>query len=295
MPQSIRISGREPGFHRFMIGERQAAVVSDGPLLLTPPNEVFVTLAPDLIETALRDAFLPSGPMRIEQNVLLIDLDGQLALFDNGMGTSDLFGPQAGRLLRSLAEAGVHAEEIGAMVLSHAHPDHCWGTMRDDGTPTFPNATIYMAPDELLFWEHCTDPEMKLVVDGVCRHLLPLRDRIRFFSDGEEFLPGVRALATPGHTPGHTMFMISSGNEELCVLCDIAFHDPLSFAFPTGESAYDYDRPMGARTRVGTLARLADTRTRLISFHAPWPGIGHVARAGTAFRYVPEPIIRQPD
>ena len=133
-------------------------MVSDGPLLLTPPDDVFTTLAPDQIEAALRDAFLPNGPMRIEQNVLLVDLDGELALFDNGMGTSQLFGPLAGRLLASLAEAGVRPEQIGAMVLSHAHPDHCWGTMRDDGKPAFPNATIYMAREELRFWENCTDP-----------------------------------------------------------------------------------------------------------------------------------------
>ncbi len=270
-------------------------MVSDGPLLLTPPGDVFTTLRPDQIEAALHDAFLPNGPMRIEQNVLLVDLGGELALFDNGMGTSQLFGPLAGRLLTSLAEAGVRPEQIGAMVLSHAHPDHCWGTMRDDGTPAFPNATIYMAREELQFWENCTDPEMKDVVDGVAKHLLPLRDRIRFFRDGEEFLPGVQAVAAPGHTPGHTIFHVSSGEERICVLCDVTFHDPLSYAFPESASAYDYDKVLGAHTRSETLARLADARMRVISYHAPWPGIGHVARAGSAFRYVPEPIIRRPD
>ncbi|MGA8228169.1 MAG: hypothetical protein WCA55_16715 [Xanthobacteraceae bacterium] len=94
MPQPSPISGHEPAFYRFVVGNREAAVVSDGPLLLTPPGEVFTTLAPNLIEAALRDAFLPPGPMRIEQNVLLLDLDGELALFDNGMGTSQLFGPE---------------------------------------------------------------------------------------------------------------------------------------------------------------------------------------------------------
>ena len=89
-----RISGHEPAFHRFNVGNRSAAVVSDGPLLLTPPDEVFTTLAPNLIEDALRDAFVPAGPMRIEQNILLLDLDGELALFDNGMGTSQLFGSE---------------------------------------------------------------------------------------------------------------------------------------------------------------------------------------------------------
>src|SRR5262245_3085459 len=153
MTDARRIAGHEPAFHRFLIGQREAAVVSDGPLSLTPAGEVFATLAPDLIERALRDVFQTAGPMRIEQNCLLVDLDGQLVLFDNGMGTSQLFGSQAGRLVKSLGEAGVRPEEIDAMVLSHAHPDHCWGTMRDDGTPTFLNAAIYMAKEELLFWK----------------------------------------------------------------------------------------------------------------------------------------------
>jgi glyoxylase-like metal-dependent hydrolase (beta-lactamase superfamily II) len=295
MTDPRRIIGNESAFHRFLIGTREAAVVSDGPLLLTPPGEVFTTLAPELIDGALRAAFMDGGPMRIEQNVLLVDLDGALALFDNGMGTSQLFGSQAGRLLTSLAEAGVRPDEIDAMVLSHAHPDHCWGTTHDDGRPTFPNATIYMAQEELRFWEQCTDPEMEAVVEGVAKHLAPLRERIRFFRDGEEFLPGVRAMAAPGHTPGHTIFLISSGEERLCVLCDVTFHDPLSYAFPQAASAYDYDKALGARTRCETLACLADQRTRVISYHAPWPGIGHVARAGDAFRYVPAPIIRHED
>lgn len=295
MPDRRRITGREPGFHRFRLGEREAAVVTDGPLLLTPPGDVFLTLAPEQIADALRAAFLPSGPMRIEQNILLVNIDGALVLFDNGMGSSQLFGSCAGRLLESLADAGVAADEIDALVLSHAHPDHCWGTMRDDGTPTFPNATIYMAEAELRFWETCTDPAMSEVVEGVAKHLAPLRDRIRFFTDGQEFLPGLRAIAAPGHTPGHTIFTIASGDEQLCVLCDIAFHDPLSFAYPAGHSAYDQDQVQGAQTRSRTLAWLADTRMRLISYHAPWPGIGHVARSGAAYRSVPEPMIRIED
>ena len=295
MPESTRIRGHETAFHRFTIGRRQAAVVSDGPLHLTPPAEVFTTLAPDVIEAALRDAFLAPGPMRIEQNILLLDLGGELVLFDNGMGTSQLFGADAGRLLRSLSEAGVQPDQISAMVLSHAHPDHCWGTMRDDGTPTFPNATIYMAEEELAFWERCVDPDMAAVVEGVQKHLAPLRDRMRFFRDNEEFLPGVRAIAAPGHTPGHTMFLISSAGDELCVLCDVTFHDPLSYAFPENESAYDYDKVRGVRTRTEKLTWLAQSRLRVISYHAPWPGLGHVARAGGAFRYVPAPIIRLSD
>ena len=91
------------------------------------------------------------------------------------------------------------------------------------------------------------------------------------------------------------MFLISSAGEELCVLCDVTFHDPLSYAFPENESAYDYDKVRGVRTRTEKLTWLAQSRLRVISYHAPWPGLGHVARAGGAFRYVQEPIIRLSD
>jgi hypothetical protein len=78
------------------------------------------------------------------------------------------------------------------------------------------------------------------------------------------------------------------------VSCDVTFHDPLSYAFPASESAYDYDKELGIRTRTKTLAWLADSRLRMISYHTPWPGLGHVARTDDAFRFVPEPIIRRP-
>jgi glyoxylase-like metal-dependent hydrolase (beta-lactamase superfamily II) len=284
MLQPCLISSHEPAFHRFVVGNRVAAVVSDGPLLLTPPGEVFTTLAPNLIEAALRDAFLPPGPMRIEQNVLLLDLDGELALFDNGMGTSQLFGPEAGRLLRSLSEAGVRPDEINAMVLSHAHPDHCWGTMRDDGTPNFPNATLYISQEEIDFWQSNPPGERReRSIAGVRKHLLPLRDRMRFMRDGEEFLPGVQAWLTPGHTPGHMAFLFAGG---WCLTGDVAFHDPLSYAFPEAHSAFDVDPQLGVVTRRLLLQRMANEKLRIIGYHHPWPGLGHVDGAGGKFRFV---------
>jgi glyoxylase-like metal-dependent hydrolase (beta-lactamase superfamily II) len=233
----------------------------------------------------------PTGPVRIEQNILLLDIGGHLVLFDDGMGSSTLFGPHSGRLEQSLADVGLEPANIDALVLSHAHSDHCWGTMRDDGTPAFPNAMIYMSETELRFWEHYPGRDRERTVAGVRKHLLPLRDRILFFADGEEFLPGIHALAAPGHTPGHTVFIVTSADEALCVLADVAFLDPVSFAHPKAHSAYDYDPVQGAATRTHLLGRLAEERMLVIGYHQPWPGLGHVARDGNAFRWVPEPAV----
>jgi glyoxylase-like metal-dependent hydrolase (beta-lactamase superfamily II) len=187
-------------------------------------------------------------------------------------------------LLGSLAQAGIDPAAIDALVLTHAHSDHCWGTMRDDGVPNYPNATIYMAEAELAFWESNPPGERReRSLAGVRKHLLPLRDRIRLIRDGQEFLPGVAAWATPGHTPGHMAYLFSGG---WCLSGDVAFHDPLSYAFPEAESAFDTDPVEAVATRRSLLARLADEKPAVIGYHHPWPGLGHVERVGGTFRFV---------
>ena len=136
-------------FHRFRIGALDAAIVSDGPLVL--PRAAHIFKGPD--EAAMDAALGASGQatdkVRVAQNCLLLHTAGKRVLFDNGMGSSKLFGPDSGQLLHSLAEAGIDPASIDALVLTHAHSDHCWGTMRDDGVPNYPNATIYMAQAEV--------------------------------------------------------------------------------------------------------------------------------------------------
>jgi glyoxylase-like metal-dependent hydrolase (beta-lactamase superfamily II) len=285
-----RIAGATPYIHRFGIGIFDAAIVSDGPLILSPLEKIYPDMPPADIAAIRTAEFIPGGTVRAEQNVLLLDIGGHLVLFDNGMGASTLFGPHAGRLPKSLAEAGLRPEQIDALVFSHAHPDHCWGTVHEDGTPVFPNAQLYISETELSFWENCTEPGLARAREGVARNLLGLRERIAFFRDDEEFLPGIHALAAPGHTPGHFVFVVASAEEEVCVTADVAFHNVLSFAHPDAASVYDQDTAQGAATRRHLLGRLADERMRIIGYHLPWPGIGHVARHGDAFRYIQAPI-----
>jgi glyoxylase-like metal-dependent hydrolase (beta-lactamase superfamily II) len=274
-------------FHRFQIGEAAATIVSDGPLVLPPAAAIFRGPGEKALDAVVAAAGQRTDAVRVEQNCLLIETAGKRVLFDNGLGSEKLYGPDSGRLLGSLAEAGVDPASIDAMVLTHAHSDHCWGTMGDDGTPNFPNAAIFIAQAEMDYWESNPPGERReRSIAGVRRHLLPLRDRMHFIRDGEEFLLGMQAWHTPGHTPGHMAFLFAGG---WCLTGDVAFHDPLSYAFPDARSAYDVDPQQGVATRRRLLDRMADERLRVIGYHHPWPGLGHVERAGGTFRFVAAP------
>lgn len=271
-------------FHRFQIGEMAATIVSDGPLTLPRAVRIFKGPEDAPLAAALEQAGQPTDRLQVEQNCLLLETGGKRVLFDNGMGSSKLFGPDSGQLHASLAEAGIEAAAVDALVLTHAHSDHCWGTMRDDGTPNFPNATVYLAQAEWDFWMSNPQGDRRdRTLEGFRKHLLPLRDRIQLVRDGQAFLPGVQAWLTPGHTPGHMAYLFDGG---WCLTGDVAFHDPLSYRFPEAESVFDTDRALGVATRLRMLDRLSDEKLAVIGYHHPWPGLGHVERSGALYRFV---------
>jgi glyoxylase-like metal-dependent hydrolase (beta-lactamase superfamily II) len=271
-------------FHRFRIGDAAATIVSDGPLTLPAAAKIFHGPGKEALDSAVSAAGQPTDAVRVEQNCLLLETGGKRVLFDNGLGSEKLYGPDSGRLLSSLAEAGVDPASIDAMVLTHARSDHCWGTMGDDGAPNFSNATLYISQPEMDYWQSNPPGERRQrSIAGVRRHLLPLRDRMRFIRDGEEFLSGVQAWFTPGHTPGHMAFVFAGG---WCLTGDVAFHDPISYAFPEAESAFDVDAQLAVTTRRRLLDRLADEHMQVIGYHHPWPGLGHVERANGTFRFI---------
>lgn len=271
-------------FHRFRIGDIAATMISDGPLRLARPHRIFQGVDPAALADALTHAGQVPDRILVEQNCLLLETGGKRALFDNGMGTDTMFGTESGRLLANMREAGVDPASIDAVVLTHAHSDHCWGTMGDDGTPNFPNATIYMAEAELDFWAEAGNPAQDEISQrGVQKHLLPLRERIVTVRDGQSFLPAVQAWLTPGHTPGHLAFLIDGG---ACLTGDVAFHDPLSYLYPEARCAYDTEPEVGVETRRIMLNRLVDERLSVIGYHHPLPGLGRVERFRDTYRFI---------
>jgi glyoxylase-like metal-dependent hydrolase (beta-lactamase superfamily II) len=214
-------------------------------------------------------------------------------LFDTGMGTSKQFGPTTGRQQKSMAEAGIKPEDIDAVVLSHAHIDHIGGIVDASDKPLFPNAQFYIAQSDFDYWtdEGKLGSPLKDFVVHARKNLLPVRDRLVFFKDGQEFLPDVQAMAAPGHTVGHHIFMITSEGKSFAFLGDLTHHQILLLEKPLMQFSYDTDPNQAAQTRVKMLDMLAANKIAVMSYHFPWPGYGHVVKNGDGFRYLAEPMV----
>lgn len=284
-----------PLFYRFKLGAAEATIVSDGSLPLGDPAGAFLGLDKAILSQELADNFLPTANSVLEQNVLALNNGQRVVVFDLGMGTSKAFGPTTGQLVANLRLAGIDPANVDALVMSHAHIDHIGAIMTDDGTRNFPNAQLYIAQSDFDFWTDdaripLNTPARPALLAQAQKNLLPNRDRMIFFRDGQEFLPGITAMSAPGHTVGHTIFMIQSDNQQLCYIGDLSHHQVLLMARPRALFVFDTDPVQAAETRVRLLTTLATNRTPILAYHFPWPGIGNVATAGDGFRYYPAPM-----
>ncbi len=283
-----------PYFYRFRLGQAECTIVSDGQLPLGDPNAAFLKISREEMARELTDNFLPTNNAVLEQNILVANFGDRVVLFDTGMGTDRLFGDSTGKLLNTLRQAGIDPAGVDAVVMSHAHIDHCGGLIGADGRPNFPNAQYFIGEADFAYW---TDdavipsnyPARAHFLGQARNNLLPVKDRIHFYKDNEEILPGITALSAPGHTVSHTIFMINSGGQQLCYIGDLAHHPVLLLERPRTQFAYDTDPAQSAESRVRMLDMLAANRIPLLAYHFAWPGIGHVAKQGEGFRYFPTP------
>lgn len=287
------LKNQTPYFYRFGLGKAQVTMVSDGPLPLGDPSGTFLGAAKADIAKMLTDNYLPTDNVVLEQNAPVVNTGTHLVLFDTGMGFQKMFGNTTGRLMTSLREAGILPGQIDAIVISHAHIDHIGGMADQRGRRLFPNAKVYMSQADFDFWtdeKKLSDDKVKAFVKHARDNLLPYRDRIVFFKDGQEFLPGITAMAAPGHTIGHTVFMITSDGRTMASIGDLTHHQVILVERPRIEFAYDTDPKQSAQTRVRILDMLAAKRIPLLAYHFSWPGYGYVSKQGDGFRYHAAPM-----
>ena len=279
-------------FYRFNVGDAEVTVVSDGALDLGNPKGTFTGVPDDEMSKMLTDNFLSPSDVVLQQNSPIVNLGDKLVLFDTGMGTSKMFGTSTGRQQKSMKEAGIKAEDIDAVVFSHGHIDHIGGVVDDNNKVLFPNAQFYIAESDFKYWTDYdkAGPKLKDFVDHAKKNLTPVRDRLVFYKDDQEILPGIHALAAPGHTIGHTIFVISSGGKSFCYTADLTHHPVLLMEKPRMEFAFDTDPKQAASSRVKMLDMLASNKIPILAYHYAWPGVGHVAKTGEGFHYVPEPM-----
>jgi glyoxylase-like metal-dependent hydrolase (beta-lactamase superfamily II) len=285
-----------PAFYRFKLGEFEVTVVSDGPLNLgEPTGDVFKGLSKEEMVQTLANHYLPTNGVKLDQNAVVINTGPQLVLIDTGTGpTIKAFGPDAGRLPTNLKVAGIDPKSVDAILITHAHPDHCFGLMNAKAARIFPKARICMTEADFNFFtdesKASINDMMRMLIDGARKSLLPNRDRIVFIKDGQEVVPGIQAMLTPGHTVGHTSFMITSQGQSLFNTGDICHHHIISTEKPRVPFSFDTDGQQGVASRLKAFDMLSSTRTPMLAYHFPWPGIGYIGKQGDAYRYFPAPL-----
>ena len=287
-------------WYRFPLGKFQATVVSDGPLPLGKPGDTMKGMSDSELTKALADNFLPTDNIVLEQNILVLNTGSRLVMFDSGMGYSKAFGPTTGRLISSLAAAGISPGQIDDIICTHAHIDHVGGLATARGRRLFPNATIHIAQSDYDFWtdeKKLTDKALGMFIKHARDNLLPYKGRMKFVADGKEVLPGIQAMSAPGHTVGHTIFLIESDGKKLAFTGDTTHHQILLTEKPRTEFSYDSDPKQAVTSRLKVFDMLSKDRIPMLAFHFPWPGYGYLGRQGTdSFRYFPAPmtLIRMP-
>jgi glyoxylase-like metal-dependent hydrolase (beta-lactamase superfamily II) len=288
----VRISKeKSPAWYRFSIGDFNATIVSDGELTFESCTSEFPEAPVDQLQKLLDREFLPNAPLVLQENCLVLDTGKRVILFDTGFGEVPLFGTASGQLPKNLIKAGIKPEDIDTVVLTHIHPDHAWGLTNAEGKKTFPNADLFVSKIDFDFWTDETkvnDENMGAFVQGARKAILPYKDRLNLIEKDGEVFPGITALSFPGHTLGHTSYLIQSGNDSYLNLGDICHHYGLLFPNPRWKYKWDIDADMAVQSRLKCFNMAVDKKLTLIGFHFPFPGIGSILRDGEGFRYVPK-------
>jgi glyoxylase-like metal-dependent hydrolase (beta-lactamase superfamily II) len=272
------------------VGDYEVRTISDGSLRL--PVSFALPDAPKAEAAALlKESGLDTEVLAPSCNVTLAASGDRLVLFDVGAGPN--FQPTAGRLAENLAAIGVDPAAITDVVFTHGHPDHLWGLVDDFDELVFAEAAYHMSRVEWDYWRAdgtlaVTPEERKSFVVGAQSRLPRLEDRIHLIKPGDEVVPGIEAMDTAGHTPGHLSFAIHGDGESLTILGDAIVNAPVSFRRPDWRYGTDQDPDKAMETRKKLLDRMASDHSRIIGFHLPTPGVGHVEHDGIAYRFAAE-------
>jgi glyoxylase-like metal-dependent hydrolase (beta-lactamase superfamily II) len=276
-----------PGIYHRRVGDIMVTAISDG--FLDGTLDVLRNIAQEEARQILVESFRPAR--RTAVNAFLVYSAGRLALIETGSG--NYLQPTAGKAMANIKAAGVDPADIEAVLLTHMHPDHSAGlTDMATGQRNFPNAELVVHENEPMHWfddakmAGATERARKLYFQCAREQTAPYRDRMRLFREGEIF-PGVTAIPRHGHTPGHTTFMISSGNEQLLVWGDTVHVPEVQTARPEVCMEFDTDADAAAASRRKVFDMVATERLLVTGMHLHFPGFAHLARRGSGYQLIP--------
>jgi glyoxylase-like metal-dependent hydrolase (beta-lactamase superfamily II) len=281
---------QSPAIYRYKIGSYELTALYDG-IWYRPITDKFIRNAPFAdVEHALDAAFMPHDKLATPFTALVVNTGSKLVLIDTGTGGQ--ISATAGELPDNLIAAGIDPNAVDAIVISHFHPDHINGIKDKDNKLIFPNAEIMVPAPEWAFWMddanlNAAPADLKPTFLNQRRIFADIAKQVTHYEPGKEVAPGIVTLPAPGHTPGHTVFAIHSGNQSLLVLSDTAQHPAVFARHPNWEAAFDVDGPEAVATRKKIFDRAAADRMLITGYHFPFPACGHLIKTATGYEHVP--------
>ena len=279
-----------PGIYRYKIGAFELTALYDG-IWYRPITDKFIRNAPFAeVEHALADAYMPADKLTTPFTTLIVNTGKKLVLIDTGTGGQ--ISPTAGALGDNLAAAGIDPHAVDQIVISHFHPDHINGIKDKDNALVFPNAEIMVPAPEWAFWMddanmNAAPADEKLTFRNQRRIFADIARNVTQYRAGADVAPGIATLPAPGHTPGHTVFAIHSGDQSLMVLSDTAQHPAIFARHPNWVAAFDVDGAAAVTTRKMLFDRAAADRMLVTGYHFPFPACGHLIKTATGYEHVP--------
>ena len=284
-----QVKTQAPGYYRVMLGDFEVTALSDGTLPL-PVDTLLTNTTKAHADKALARSFL-KPPVDTSVNAYLINTGTKLVLIDTGAGK--LFGPTLGNLPDNLKAAGYQPEQVDEVYITHMHGDHVGGLMAGDKL-MFPNAIVRADQHDADYWLSQANlekasAEMKGYFQGAMASLNPYLAAGKFkpFDGATELVPGVKAVAARGHTPGHSIYVVESQGQKLVLWGDLMHVAAVQFAEPAVTIQFDTDSKSAALQRKRAYADAAKQGHLVGSAHLSFPGLGHLRAEGKAYAWVP--------
>jgi glyoxylase-like metal-dependent hydrolase (beta-lactamase superfamily II) len=283
------VKTQAPGFYRMMLGDFEVTALSDGTLPL-PVEKLLTNVRPGRVEALLATEYLTS-PVETSINAYLINTGSKLFLVDTGAG--ELLRPSAGQLVTSIRAAGYQPEQVDAVLITHVHPDHSGGLVVA-GKRVFPNARVYVDKREVDYWLNAANAEKapeghKPRFQEAKATLTPYAEagQLETFTGNTQLAPSIRTLEAPGHTPGHTFYVVESQGQKLVFWGDMMHVAAVQFPEPSVTIQFDVDSKVAAAQRAKAYAEAAKQGYWVAIAHVSFPGLGHLRANGKGYTWVP--------